>query len=143
MAHSAAVLYVIFALGVWFLAMHLPSLIVIFFTHKNYSILLSADYWIVSLASSLPSIIGLVLFIALYPLFKAPGEGAMAGLWFLFVGALMMVIGSARFAYRYPATGDALFWDAFKFGCWPYLIMIGIYCLLLPFILYVNLKNNP
>ena len=104
----------------------LPSVVAIFFTTKDFGLLFSSGYWISVCGSWTLSVIGLVLFIIIYPLTKAPGEGGIAGLWFLFVGLLMMAIQSVRYVlsvYRGEPSG---FWDAVKFGAWPYAIMLVI-----------------
>jgi hypothetical protein len=61
---------------------------------------MSAGYWISVGGAWLPSLIGLVLFIVIYPLTNAPGEGGIAGLWFIFVGLAMMAIQSVRYILK-------------------------------------------
>ena len=90
----APVLYVFIALLLWFILMLVPSIGVIFFTHKNYMILKSIQFWQIAGAACLPSILGLVLFLALYRFFKGPGEGGIAGLAFVLISAAMFCIST-------------------------------------------------
>jgi hypothetical protein len=126
MTKTSGVLYIVVALTLWFGAMHLPSVLVVFLTHKKYSLLASGQYWLVSAGAALPSLVGLVLFVALYPVFKGPGEGAIAGLWFVIVGAIMMSVASARYVYRFPEVPEPSLWECVRFGLWPYLIVGGL-----------------
>jgi hypothetical protein len=130
MASFGQLIFMAIVLGFWCALTQVPAVLVITFTHRNFSILTSVPYWIANGASALPSILGLAIFLGIYPLLKAPGEGAIAGLFFVFGGALMMSVGAARFAYQYPEIEQSVFWDSFKVGLAPYLIAIVLYALI-------------
>jgi hypothetical protein len=136
------VIYIVLALLLWFTLMLVPSALVIFFTHKNYLVLKSPQFWQIAGATCLPSVIGLVVFLAIYPFLKASGEGGIAGLAFIFVGAMMFCISTARYAYRYPNVESFSFLDAAKFGSWPYLIGLGVAAIVMVLALVLKLFNR-
>ena len=138
----APAVYIVIALLLWFFMMLVPSILVIFFTHKNYLIMKSPQFWQIAGATCLPSIIGLVLFLVLYPFFKAPGEGGIAGLAFIFIGAVMFCISTARYCYRYPNVGNVILFDAIKFGSWPYLIGLGLAAIVMVMAVILKLLNK-
>jgi hypothetical protein len=127
MASFGQLILLVMVLGFGCALTQLPAVLVITFTHRNFSILTTAPYWIANAASALPSILGLVIFLVIYPLLKAPGEGAMAGMFFIFGAAFGMSVGAARIAYQFPEIKQSVFWDSFKVGLAPYLIAILFY----------------
>ena len=127
MASFGQLILLIMVMGFGCALTQLPAMLVITFTHKNFSILTTGPYWIANAASALPSILGLVIFLVIYPLLKAPSEGAMAGMFFIFGAAFGMSVGAARFAHQYPEIKESVFWDSFKVGLIPYLIALVFY----------------
>jgi hypothetical protein len=102
----------------------IPSMVTIFFTTKDMRLLVSSGFWLSVCGSWTPSVVGLILFIIIYPLTKAPGEGGIAGLWFLYVGLLMMAIQSVRYVLTIHRGEPSGYLDAVKFAAWPYGIML-------------------
>jgi hypothetical protein len=102
----------------------LPSMITIYMTSKNFGLLLSAGYWTTVGGAWAPHLIGLILFLVIYPMTKAPGEGGIAGLWFIFLGFGSMTVQSIRYVLKTNKGETLEFWDVVKLSLWPYGILL-------------------
>lgn len=119
-----------------------PSFLTILFTSRNFEIVLSIGYWISAAGASFPYVLGLLLFLLIYPFTKAPPKGAMAGLWFIVIGLGMMCIQSVRFVLKLNKGEDPSFWDAVVFSSWPYVIILALYGLAILGNIYSNWRGG-